>query len=82
MPLAVTGTQIHRRRRPAAFPAPQPPQEFSEGQVAVLLREQTNGHDRHAPATPQFECARWPVGQAMGEPERWRVHGRTLQWRT
>lgn len=76
--LAVLFAEIDRRGRALAAFAPQAGKDFGKCQVAAVLRQQAHRVDRYPLSAAQFQAAGGPVGQAMRETERWRVHGRTL----
>ena len=75
---AMPRAEIDRRGRPVAALAPQPGKDFREGPVAMLHGQQAERKDRCALAAVKLKTAVRPVGEAVGEAERRRVHGRRL----
>jgi hypothetical protein len=75
---AMPRAEIDRRGWPVALSAPQSGKDVREGPVATLHRQQAERKDGRALAAMKFKTAVRPVGQAVGETERRRVHGRRL----
>jgi hypothetical protein len=75
---AMSCAEIDRRGRPVAALASQSGKDFREGPVAMLHGQQAERKDRCALAAVKLKTAVRPVGEAVGEAERRRVHGRRL----